>query len=166
MPLEKAGVGASGHELGVPKDSHQQIAVGDEAVNSGALETESQQSSSLIPGLGPRHHLGDHRVVERGDLASALNSGIDPETGKTRKLESVQSAGNGQEVLKRVLGVDPGFDRMTDHRRAQGVLRQGLTLGDQYLQADQVEGGDLLGHRMLDLEPGVHLEEEELFVVV
>ena len=41
-----------------------------------------------------------------------------------------------------------------------------LALGDQQLQADQVEGGDLLGHGMLDLEPGVHLEEEELAAVV
>ena len=36
-----------------------------------------------------------------------------------------------------------------------------LALGDQQLQLDQVQPGDGLGDRVLDLEAGVHLEEEE-----
>ena len=34
-------------------------------------------------------------------------------------------------------------------------------LGDAELLAHEVDPGDLLGHRMLDLEPGVHFEERD-----
>ena len=41
-----------------------------------------------------------------------------------------------------------------------------MALGDADLLADQVEAGDRLGHRMLDLEPGVHLDEVEFAILV
>ena len=37
---------------------------------------------------------------------------------------------------------------------------QGLAGGDPQLGADQVDVGDLLGHRVLDLDAGVHLDED------
>jgi hypothetical protein len=45
-----------------------------------------------------------------------------------------------------------------------GVLGQAqrLARGDAQLLLDEVEAGDELRHRVLDLEPGVHLEEEVL----
>ena len=48
-------------------------------------------------------------------------------------------------------------------RCASGVLRprQRLARCDQQLRAHQVDAGDLLGDRMLDLQPRVHLEEIE-----
>ncbi len=49
--------------------------------------------------------------------------------------------------------------------RGAGLGRQGLPRGHEQLQPDQVEAGDGLGDRMLHLEPGVHLEEEELAVL-
>ena len=39
--------------------------------------------------------------------------------------------------------------------------RQRLAGGDAQLPFDQVEAGDHLGHRMLDLQAGVHLHEIE-----
>ena len=49
--------------------------------------------------------------------------------------------------------------------RQSGVLRQRLAVGDGQLQRDEVDAVDELGHGMLDLEPGVHLEEVELAVL-
>ena len=40
-----------------------------------------------------------------------------------------------------------------------GGRRERVAFGDAELQFDQVEPGDQLGDRMLDLEAGVHLEE-------
>ena len=40
--------------------------------------------------------------------------------------------------------------------------RQRLAGGDAQLQLDEVEAGDQLGDRVLDLQAGVHLQEEEL----
>ena len=41
----------------------------------------------------------------------------------------------------------------------RGVERQRGALGHRQLQRDQVQAGDQLGHRVLDLQPGVHLQE-------
>jgi hypothetical protein len=42
-----------------------------------------------------------------------------------------------------------------------GGLGQALALGDQDLRAHDVDAGDLLGHGVLDLHAGVHLDEVE-----
>src|SRR3546814_20006576 len=39
--------------------------------------------------------------------------------------------------------------------------RHGTALGDRDLQRHEVDVEDRLGHRVLDLQAGVHLEEEE-----
>src|SRR5438445_19642 len=62
-----------------------------------------------------------------------------------------------------VLGVEPRLDRVTVHHR---VDVQRLAASDAQLQLDEVEPGDELGHRVLDLETGVDLEEEEVAVRV
>ena len=43
--------------------------------------------------------------------------------------------------------------------------RQRLSGRDEQLRADEIETGDLLGHRMLHLQTGVHLEEVEARVI-
>src|SRR4051794_1341778 len=51
---------------------------------------------------------------------------------------------------------------MADRRhRAFGMDVQALALSDPDLPTDEVDVGDHLRHRMLDLQPGVHLEEIE-----
>ena len=53
-------------------------------------------------------------------------------------------------------------------RRDVDRLREAerLALGDPELLLDEVEARDELGDRVLDLEPRVHLEEEDLAAVV
>ena len=67
----------------------------------------------------------------------------------------------GQEPRVGIFGVKPGFEGMPVD--GQVVLRegQGLTAGDAQLQLDKVEPGYCLRHRMLDLQPRVHLHEPE-----
>ena len=48
-----------------------------------------------------------------------------------------------------------------DGRRRRTSGGSGAPVGDEQLQPHEVEAGDQLGHRVLDLEPGVHLEEGE-----
>ena len=47
-------------------------------------------------------------------------------------------------------------------RSVRCVERQRLALGDAHLQLDEIEAGDRLGDRMLDLQARVHLEEVEV----
>ncbi len=65
-------------------------------------------------------------------------------------------------ISRGVLGVDPGLDGVA--LRTHVVLGQpeAAPLRDPELKGHEVEPGDGLGDRVLDLQPGVHLEEEEL----
>ena len=79
-------------------------------------------------------------------------------------VDAVNRAGLRLPVLGGVLGVEPGLDRRAVRGRRFGV--QAAAVGDRDLQLDQVEAGGLLGDRVLDLQPGVHLQEEEVAVIV
>jgi hypothetical protein len=66
-----------------------------------------------------------------------------------------------QESARRILSVDSAFKGMA--ALGQGLLRpgQGAAISDHQLRADQIDADHCLGHRMLDLEPSVHLEKVE-----
>jgi hypothetical protein len=82
-----------------------------------------------------------------------------------RRAEDDQAAGARQEAAHRILGVDAALDRPAGARDVG--LREGELLagGDADHLLDQVEPGDRLGDRVLDLEPRVHLEEVEALVL-
>ena len=64
--------------------------------------------------------------------------------------------------MLRILGIDARFDRRAGAADLALLERQRLSGGDPELPFDQVEAGHRFGHRMLDLEPRVHLEEVEV----
>ena len=65
----------------------------------------------------------------------------------------------GPPVRGGILGIQPGFDRPPGCRRR--TPRQRQPGSDIELESDEIETGDVLGHRVFDLQPGVHLEEED-----
>ena len=89
-----------------------------------------------------------------------------PESTRTpgpRGSASVEHLAAGrQEAARRVLGVDAGLDGVPGHRDVVLGDRQLLARRDPHLQLDEVDAGDHFGDRVLDLQAGVHLHEEEL----
>ncbi len=73
--------------------------------------------------------------------------------------------GRGHEGLG-ILGIDAAFDRVAADLHVALAVGQLLAGGDQQLLLHQVDAGDQLGHRMLDLDARVHLDEIELAVLV
>ena len=63
----------------------------------------------------------------------------------------------------RVLAVDPELDRVP--RTGGIVVAERLAVGDPDHLANQVDAGDLLGDRVLDLQARVHLEEGDRAVL-
>ena len=68
----------------------------------------------------------------------------------------------GQKATPGILRVDAGLDGVPNHGDVVLRDRQLLAGGDAHLQFDQIDAGDHLGDRVFDLQPGVHLHEEEL----
>src|SRR5690606_33775941 len=68
------------------------------------------------------------------------------------------------EVLEGVLGVDAELDGVAAW--FDSIESELLAGGDAELPLDEVDAGHHLGDRVLHLEPGVHLEEVEVAVLV
>ncbi len=115
----------------------------------------------------PDDQLGDHRVVVRRDRIALLHAGVHAHMlalGRRRQVQ--QLAGGRQEALVRVLGIDARLDRMAVDDQLFLAQRQRLPGSHAQLPFHQVQPGDHLGHRVLDLQPRVHLHEVEAAVLV
>ena len=66
-----------------------------------------------------------------------------------------------REVGGGVLGGDPELHGVPVQTGASRAVER-LSAGDPQLPRHQVDPRDLLGHRVLDLDPGVHLDEGEV----
>ncbi len=74
---------------------------------------------------------------------------------------SEQRTGLREISAKRVLGVDAQLDGVPALRELLLRPWQRLAGGDPDLRRNEIDADDLLGDRMLDLQPRVHLEEVE-----
>ena len=119
-------------------------------------ERVPQPEQGLVARRAVRDQLGDHRVVGDSDLVAFLDAGIDPDP--RRQAQTLDPAGLG-EKRPRILGVEPHLDGMT---RRRCVEVQALAGGDAKLLFDEVDARHELGHRVLDLDPPVQLEEVEV----
>ncbi len=105
-------------------------------------------------------------VVARDDRARIGRPPVEPDAEARRPAIGGDAAVIGDEVVERVLGGDAALDGVAVQlhvalRGRPGRLDHRLALGDEDLRADDVDAGDLLGHRMLDLHAGVDLDEVE-----
>ncbi|CAM5226496.1 hypothetical protein SNARM312S_02144 [Streptomyces narbonensis] len=103
--------------------------------------------------------LRQHRVVEGRDLRALGETRVRPDSVPLRLVQREDRAARGEEAPRGVLRADAGLDRPAVEPDV--VLREGERLagGHPQLPLHQVDAGDQLGHRVLDLETGVHLHE-------
>ena len=168
--VEERGVGGPVEERRVAQHIDEEVAVGAHAVDAGARQRVGQHACGLTADRRVRDDLGQHRVVEHRHLRAVDDAGVDPNADAVEEREfALRSLGTSKRcteprlrlpVLGRVLGVQPGLDGIAARQRRLGV--EVATVGDVQLQRDEVEAGGAFGDRVLDLQPGVHLEEEEV----
>src|SRR3954470_16165995 len=139
------------------------------------LDDESVQRGTELPdggvaGLRVDDELREQRIVERRDGVARAVSGVDAHAvvelsvGNDWRLEARNLAGRREE-LHRILGVDPALDRVTAPLHVGLAEREVLSGRDAKLQLDEIESRHRLGHWMLDLQPGVELDEVHLVVI-
>src|SRR6476469_5042033 len=92
--------------------------------------------------------------------------GIEPYSRATRWVIGGNETGRGLKVPIGVFSVDATFDGMTSQSTTVTQEAHRLARRHPDLFLDYVEAGHHLGHRMLHLNPGVHLHEVELSVWV
>ena len=121
------------------------------------IEGAPRPRDRLGPGRAGHDQLGQQRVERAGHGVALDVAGVDPDARPARRAPGGDVAGGGQEASTGVLGIDPELDRVTARRRVGAG--EPLAVGDRELREHQVDPTGLLGDRVLDLEPGVDLEE-------
>ena len=140
-----------------------------------AVDVEGIKRGRLrLDGGGARwrmgHQLGDHRIVKDRDLAAFLHAGVvangDAVAGAfERRTVFHQPPDRGQEVAERIFRIDPQLHRPSGQGDVLLRQRQLFAGGHPDHLFDQVDPGDQFGNGMLDLQPRVHLQEEEALVL-
>ena len=90
---------------------------------------------------------------------------VPPRAALLRRAVAGQPADRGQEIAVGVLGIDAALDRPARELHVACLSFELLAGGDADHLLDQIDAGDELGHRMLDLQPRVHLQEIERSVL-
>ena len=163
--VDEAGVDRPGGELPTAQKRAQESEIGLRPDDHRVVELFSERGQRLGAARPVDDHLGDHRIVEGRDAVAGLEAGVDPDGRQVLlalEVHDMDAPGRGQEAMLRILGVDARFDRRARAADLALAERQRLPRGDSELPLDQVEAGHRLGHRMLDLKAGVHLEEVEV----
>src|SRR5262245_63700284 len=73
------------------------------------LECIGQTIKRLFARPSVRNQLGNHRVIERRDLAARFNPAIDAHVANIRELQGYQAAGGRQEAPLRIFCIEPRF---------------------------------------------------------
>ena len=88
---------------------------------------------------------------------------VEADAGAAGRPVRRDAAGVGPEPLRRILRRDAALQRRAaelDRVLQEAELGEGLARGDAHLRLHEVDVGDLLGHGVLDLDAGVHLDED------
>ncbi len=101
--------------------------------------------------------LGEQRVEGAADDIAGGDATVDANPRTTGEAQRVHRTGCRHEVQAGIFAVDAELERVTFGNGV--VIVEGPTLGETELLAHEIDAGDLLGDGMLDLQPGVDLEE-------
>ena len=160
--LEQAGVLLAGAHVVALEQRAGERGVRRDADEIEAGERAVSRRSAVARSGAVRDDLGEHRVVRRADLAAGADARVDADARPRGLAVDVHGAGRRQEAGGRVLGVEARLDGMAARHELLLSQRERLAGGDAQLLLDEVDAVHQLGHGMLDLQPRVHLEEEEL----
>ena len=130
------------------------------------LECPAHPGEGLEPVRGMDDELAQERVVVGRNRVSGLHVRVPSHAGTAGNSDRGDPAGRRAEVVVRILGVDAAFQGMAPGDDVLLAKRERLTGGDPDLLADQVDAGDHLGDGVLDLDPGVDLDEVELILLI
>ncbi|CAA9222237.1 MAG: hypothetical protein AVDCRST_MAG54-624 [uncultured Actinomycetospora sp.] len=128
---------------------------GDDEVVERAGEAGARDGAVGPPGVD----LAEQRVVCAGHRVAGLDPEVAAHPRPGRQHEPRHPARRRAEALPRVLGRDPGLDRVPVDGDRPDDVGERFPGRDPQLGDDEVHAGDQLGDRVLDLQTGVHLEE-------
>ena len=136
---------------------------GGHALDDELVQRAEHPAPRLLTVLAGDDQLGEHRVVVARDLPPLGHPRVQPYERTARFAHPRDATRRRHEVASGILRVDPALDRMPRRPR---VDVDPLAQRHRDLQRHDVDTGHHLGDGVFDLQPGVHLQEEEVAVLV
>lgn len=118
----------------------------------------------------PAGQFDQHRVEVGADLRTGVGgAAVEADAGAAGRAVGADAAGVGAEAVGGVLGGDTALEggaAQRDGLLGEPEVGEGGPGGDAQLGLHEVDVGDLLGDRVLDLDTGVHLDEDVVALAV
>ncbi len=170
LVLDVAGRQLTGLEAFLIHDGRQEGHIVAQPRQMGVLQRAGHAAHGVLARLAPGAQLGDHGIVEHADLVALADARVIADRivaliALFRLLIAHQTTDRRQEAAIGVFGVDAALDGPAVDRQVVLPDRQLLAPGRADHLLDQIDAGDQLRHRMLDLQTGVHLQEVEALVL-
>src|SRR6185312_10217642 len=163
--LEPVDVVVAGEDVRLLDQPLEQRQRGLDAVDHELVDGAAEAHQALLAGAAIDDELADQAVVVRRDRVAAVDGAVDAHADAAGRMIELDGARRGREGLW-VLGVDPELDGVAGEGDVLLLEAELFTRGDAELLVDEIDTGDALGDRVLDLQPRVHLDEVEFAVLV
>ena len=162
--VDERRVGVAGEHVGVVEEREQEALVGLDAADAQLGDGAARARHRALQVAPAGRDLDQQRVEERRDLgADERRALVEPHPRSARRAVRGDPPGVGPEPVRRVLGRHPALQREAALAdlvlRAHRAIAERRAARDLQLRAHQVDVGRLLGDRVLDLDPRVHLDE-------
>ena len=163
MVGDEAGVDALVAEFRLAEQGAQEPDVGGQAVDGELVEGAQGAVHCHLEVAAAAGHLHQQRVEVRGDRGAHGDVAVETHARATRGLVAGDHAGVGAEAVGRVLGGDAALQRSAvefDEVLGEVDIFQRSASSDVHLVLHDVDAGDFLRDRVLDLHTRVHLDED------
>src|SRR5258706_3132034 len=139
--------------------------VGLDALDYELCERIAHPGDRRIARVAVDDELADHRIVIRGHVVTGVHVAVDAHPGAAGRVPQLDRSGRGRESA-RIFGIDAALQCVAADLDLILLESQFFTRGDLQLRLHDIDAGDHLGDRMLDLDARVHLDEIKLAVLV
>ena len=173
MTVDEPGIAAPLTEGRMGNDVFQKTDVGLDSTDAKLLQSAVHGAGGIGKSQTGGADFHQQRIVMGADLSPGITvAGIQPHAKAAGGAEGFDGAEIGGEVVARIFGGDPGldgkatqFDIFLTLDADQRVI-QAHPFGDPDLGLHQIAHGHHFGHRVLDLDPRIGLDEVEILLLV
>ena len=136
-----------------------------DSVDDELVERALESHQAFAARLAVHDQLAHQRIIVGRNRISVIDGRIDAHAQAAGRMV-VHDLARGGAKRNRVLGIDAAFDGMAVELDVALRDFEAASGGDADLLEHEIDVGDHLGDRMLDLDARVHLDEVELSVLV
>lgn len=157
--VEPFGVDFAAEEIGFGENAAEKTGVGFDAGDGILLESAAETSDGFFAAVAPSDEFAEKGIVVHGDGPAFVDAFIEADAGTAGGMAREYSSGRREEIVVGIFGVEADFHSVAARSDRLPSERKTMASGDGDLQLDEIETGDLLGDRMLNLEARIDFQK-------